>query len=67
MIKACIKVESGSHNIDILANTKKVNTLKVTPQCYRCGQQGHMKMNCPHKSASSGKFQGQRNANMNCS
>ncbi|RMC21723.1 hypothetical protein DUI87_02592 [Hirundo rustica rustica] len=41
MINACAKVGTGSHNMDMLANTIMA-AVKQTPHCFKCGQQGHI-------------------------
>lgn len=64
MINACAKVGTGSHNMDMLANTI-IAAVKQTPHCYRCGQ-GHVRANCPQQSTPQGTFQGQRGVNANC-
>lgn len=65
MINACSKVGSHSHNMILLADSIAA-AVRASPQYYKCGQQGRLKMNCPCKSASMGTCQGQRNLNINC-
>lgn len=48
MINACTKVRSNSHNMSLLADSVAA-AVKLTPRCYRCGQQDHLKVNCPRK------------------
>lgn len=58
MINACPKVVTGSHNMDMFANTITA-AVKQTPHCYRCGQQGRVKVNWSHQSIPQGTFQRQ--------
>ncbi|KAL2303205.1 hypothetical protein Nmel_010669, partial [Mimus melanotis] len=42
MINPCAKVGTSSHNMGMLANIITAS-VKSTPQCYKSGQQGHLK------------------------
>lgn len=69
MINACTKVGTVSHSMDMLANAMAAAMKplhKQTLRCYKCGQQGHMKVNCPYQSIPRRMFQGQRGMNKNC-
>lgn len=61
----CAKVGSESHSMSLLANSTAA-AVRLPPHCYKCGQQGHMKINCPRKPILLETFQGQRNVNINC-
>lgn len=63
MINACAKVGSESYNMSLLADCIAA-AVKLTYQCYRCGQQGQLRVNCPHKPTLVGTFQGQRDVNI---
>lgn len=65
MINACAKVGSESHSMSLLANSTAA-AVRLPPHYYKCGQQGHMKMNCTRKPILPETFQGQRNVNINC-
>lgn len=51
--------------MDTLANSSAA-AVKLTLHFYNCAQQGHVKANCPKKSASQNKAQGQGNVNSTC-
>lgn len=59
MINACAKVGTESYNMDLLANSL-TSAVRLTLHWYRCGQQGHRKANCPHKSILLGHFKDRR-------
>ncbi|KAL2299787.1 hypothetical protein Nmel_012634, partial [Mimus melanotis] len=44
--------------MDMLANSFAA-AVRLRVHCFNCGQQGHVKVNCPKKSASQKKAQGQ--------
>lgn len=57
MINACAKIGTAQHQMAMLTEsvtTAVAEVIKMTCNCYSCGQPGHFISQCPHRTLSSG-------------